>query len=649
MSFVLVDVADAEESSEEDDPAFDPPATVATQKISSIRAQRRERCQRRHSDQHAASADLNLADVVIQAQFPPCCDPERNVAQMEEIAKEFNRHLTSRVVVGATARKGIRVPPGHFLLAHRNHRAEVVVGQGKRVVCRIQTGYTEAAVLGVYHHSTPLIGAFGSSIVTVPSGRFAKAWSGHHPLLLGAGVHVVHDPLFRLESEGDWLVEQSCDVVEHEDLHIVRVPRQSLARVIVESRGVLLHPREEPYVYDTPFFQLLGFVSANAPYVRVRSVHRIIVPGGFVARVWRGAVPLILEACGDAPYEFDDDTLAIHHPFHSADISNTQQDSPQQLDLVPATTKVIRHGNLCRIRPGLDGAPEVGVARTAGGEHQVIDRTATIVEPTSFIGFLPLGCQTLSIPSNAPFVVARTADSLRVNVRLLVAFEVADALQLLRCVTLAALACVVEELALSEVARVVQRSTSQSFLGAITHESNLAKCLSAIGIRLVRLGCERATVADADLEQPMAEAAALSAQLATELAVAEQRSQIRLADLRSEAAIAIENERARCERFVSAAVSELEAVKVESQAIVARATGIANELQMQGEALQRYPALLQERLLCLLCGAMENWVQLPALPPQTGCGTCDPLEFDEPAISITPQQLQTMMAAFVVA
>lgn len=570
----------------------------------------------------STNAETQIDLVVTQSPF------EKIPADLRiaKVVEAFNKNVKEPVIVGAGARAGDRIEPGTFLLCHRNKVPEVAAGTGERLTIKITGGYTETGFLGrpdgKYKQTEPIIGDYGSYIVNVNQGMYAKVWSGNVPKLLGEGVHVIHDTLFRAEGNNTF-VKIADSYISHGTIHVIRVAMGSYGKVMLESKPFLLPYRKEPYVFCSAMLKYEGIVPESSSNIDFGTLHLIRVPAGSVARVWIGSKPLLLEY-RDEPYFFDDPLFRSHEGGSV---------------FVSANVKHIQHGSINRLRPGVDGDVELAVVQHDGDIH-FIDRFTTIDDPShAVLGFLNMGLQTHIFPSKATrderrrenakatveeiaFEPMTTRDSLKVGMKLLVAFQINDPHRLLKRLRLNECVMHVENLAVSDMARAVQNSTSQNFLhssGRSHHEmedhemsiadrvrKELATHLEDCGIRLVRFSIEEAKVLDEDLAKEMAKQALVAATASAQQAVIEQKAAVARSNAELDAMASRVKQDQENQIRISAAQAELEAERLRSQAIVVKAEAQAKAAQLQGQQFREYPELLQLELARLQMDALRN-------------------------------------------
>ena len=555
----------------------------------------------------------------------------------QTILKAFNVRVKDPVICDAGPRHGDRVDPGYFMVAQMNKVPELAIGDGSRLTLKITGTYTETGLIGngTYSQTDPLIGAYGSFVVNVPIGMLAKVWSGNTPILLGEGPHVIHDPLFR--AEGDLFIPLASQFINHGFIHIVRVPLGKYARVIVNTKAHFLSYRVDPYAFMTPLFQFdpaTGFVFQNEPYIYNGTLHLIRVPGGMVAKAWIGAKAILLEY-REEPYFFDDPLFRLERVSATEPFENAMQ-------------KHIRHGFIDRLRPGVNGDLEVCAVQTDGA-ITFIDRFTTLDDAThAVLGFINMGLQTEIFPSRGTkderrrenpkatpeeiqYEPMTTRDSLKVGVKLLVAYQIVDAPKMMRRLRIQNVGPHVESLAVSDMARAVQNSTSQNFLsssptkGAVDDgatrsigdvvRDELAHHMEECGLSLVRFNVEEAKVLDLDLAREMAKQALVAATASAQQATIVQKTAIAKSNAELEAmARRVAQEQENLLK-IAAAQSDLDSARIRAQALIIEAEAKMKAAQMEGEQYRKFPELLQLQIATLQMQAMQK-VSMQIISPE---------------------------------
>ena len=586
--------------------------------------------------------EVKIADVIKESPYRKM----RGEELTRVLVNEFNRGELGdkRVIVNAGARSGERVPPGHFMVAHKNKVCEIRAGTGDRFALHLTAGYTEIGYVGpkdgIVLQTEIVIGDYGTYIVNVPQSKIAKVWSGNQPYLLGEGPHVIHDPLFKPAS-GGFLVDTSDQHINHGNLQILRVPVGQYARVTINTNALLLPYRVDPYVFDTPLFSFGGFESAGSPYIEHGPLHLLRVPAGMIAKCWFGSKAVILEHREEA-YFFDDPLFRVEKKRGAAAGGGRGRGggggdaTDCAADFVDAQTKHVRHGTIDRLRPGVDGDLEKAVVQH-DGDIIFVDRFTTLDNPNhAVLGFLKMGIQTVVFPSKetreerrrenpkaTPEEIAyepmTTKDSLKMGMKLLVAFQVIDEHLLLRKLRLVDIIPHVENLCVSDMVRAVQHTTSGNFLNArssrddddgaaaagkesaadhiVDHvKDELREHLKECGLGLVRFNIEEARVLDETIAREMAKQSLVAATANAEQAVLKQNTAI----AKSRAELDAMSRRVQQEQEnqikIAAARADLEAARLRAEALVVEAEARQRASTMEAEVLTKYPALLQLRL-----------------------------------------------------
>ncbi|HEX2549561.1 MAG TPA: hypothetical protein VHM20_07020, partial [Gammaproteobacteria bacterium] len=295
----------------------------------------------------------NIADYIIPSAFSNT--PAEKLP--EEIVKSFNREVKSHhqkiIIEPGVWRSGQRIKPGQFFLAHKNKVPKIEIGNGRRLnVAFNLSPFTELDRIGTVEQSAPIFGAFGSYVLNVPPGQYAKAWSGNKPLFYGEGTHVIHDPLFRFDKSAADVVQsfrssehfsnQSDNYIQHGNFHVIRVLPGTFAKIFLNGKPELLAPRDKPYFFDSPLFKFnpqrdIIFQSEN--YIEHGNFHQLRVPPGKVAKILVNNIPQLLHPnINNTPY-------IINTPIFKFNPAS---------DFVNETENYIRHEtiHMVRVPPG---------------------------------------------------------------------------------------------------------------------------------------------------------------------------------------------------------------------------------------------------------------------------------------------------------
>jgi hypothetical protein len=231
-----------------------------------------------------------------------------------------------------------------------------------------------------------------------------------------------------------------------------------------------------------------------------------------------------------------------------------------------------------------------------------------------------------------------TRDSLKMGMKLLVAFQIKDPHLVLRKLRLTDIIPHVENLCVSDMVRAVQHTTSGNFLNANRSSSQnayldrvggsaaaaaqaeenaadhvvdmvrdeLRRHLVECGLELVRFNVEEAKVLDQEIAREMSRQSLVAATANAEQAVIKQKTAIAQSHAELEAMARRVQQDQENKIRISAAEAELQAARLNAQAVVVQAEAAARSAEMEGEVLMKYPALLQLRLAELQARALSG-------------------------------------------
>lgn len=289
--------------------------------------------------------DLPIDDVIRQAKFGLGQDI---ATQLPLIIAEFNKGKEPCYTVSATF--GERTQPGNLRLVHRNFRAQLIPGDGQRYRLRIDP-MAKIEDIHTYPLTTLVIGMHDTFLVTVPQGHVLKARLGAEkkPILLAEGRHVIHDPNFEIaqisnQPPSSALVKAWDAYIQHEQLHVLRIPQGEMAKVEFGPVPALLMAKEDgsPYCFDDASFKLTvatpnePFFNANVEWLQHKSLNRLRILPGKTARVLFGAQPVLLPS-RIQPYQFSRPDFSLVKP---------QAPAGREENFVDNTNEYYNHGDL---------------------------------------------------------------------------------------------------------------------------------------------------------------------------------------------------------------------------------------------------------------------------------------------------------------
>lgn len=156
------------------------------------------------------------------------------------------------------------------------------------------------STIGIFKQASALIGSNGHYVVNVPPGQFAKIYNGARARLLGSGQHVIITNNFQFNPATD-LVNQNTAYIQHNNIHVMRVPPGKIAIVNIDNVSYFLESRKDPYVFKTLQFDIIKpannqlFHDANAKVLRAGNAIRIIPDIGEIGVVNTGGKYKFLE------------------------------------------------------------------------------------------------------------------------------------------------------------------------------------------------------------------------------------------------------------------------------------------------------------------------------------------------------------------
>ncbi|MDX1902142.1 MAG: SPFH domain-containing protein [Gammaproteobacteria bacterium] len=449
--------------------------------------------------------ELSLDEIVCKANIT-LNENEDDSVLPRKIMEAFNKQLGNQehLIQKAWATQGTasRIKPTEFWMAATNQKPELNMDTGHRMIKRITDPNTKAESFGRVKFFEPYYGAYGVYVVNVPPGKFAKAKSNIRPIILGEGTHVIEDKAFQFDPQSGF-VDQSDLYINHEVLHIIRVPQGQYAKITIDNVPKLLGPSPEPYVFKSAVFTYDGLVNQGDYYIKhgvtqkrgkneivEDIIHIIRVPAGFLVKAWNNTEPVFLEA-RDKAYVFNSPRFRVETNDVKAkpekDARGEVKDEDDIISKNPiffkATENEIVHGKLKRLIPPLKTVFVIN----KDGVLDIVDRRTVLDSPTDkVVTTLPTSIQTLTLPTEersklnkksgdnaADGIVFVTKDSLRMAVRIMVAFQLTDPRATLQQLLPDDIKTHLENLAITEMGKLIQAKTSQELMAS--YNSNLAK------------------------------------------------------------------------------------------------------------------------------------------------------------------------------
>lgn len=540
---------------------------------------------------------LSLSDVII----PSTLFNSSSQKQAQNILEAFNARAkeTGKTCFTTSIVRGVATTPDEFVLGHRNKIPELAAFNGIQYIARTLNPslYISTDIIKKSKQADLFFGVYGSYVLNVTVGKFAKAWSGNQPLLFGAGPHVIHDANFKFDPTNEQsLVNESALYIQHSNIHILRVPAGKIAKVWIGTEALLLESQPDPYVFQSALFQLRKYNDNEYFY---NATERLIV---------HGSIKRIMPHTGEVAVTYNNGLLNI-------------------------------------IKPQENAKPTIINAAT----HEVN-------------GFISTGIQTLLFPSEETKKQRRkdntkatddevaceiftTKDSLKVGVKLLVAYRIVDPLKALSLlIDEKGLLSHIENLATVDMGKAIQQSSSQEFLSfyqnkpnkpevitnqeSLSHPSaappiqhiqdlvkdQLSKDLNEFGIELVRLNIETPKIIDPEIAKKMSEQALLTAGTSAQEAVLEANYGIAKRKAEQEAKIKEVAQKQINEALISKAEAELKAAKLNAESMLTTAKAEKEGALEKGKQYGD-PNLLELKKLEIQAKAIG---EANFLPPQFG-------------------------------
>lgn len=525
--------------------------------------------------------EKRLEDVLVQPTFSGT-DP--NVVA-KQILEAFNQHADKNLPCFTTSlTRGSTIGRNEFMIGNCNKIPQLHGYSGGTKIARcLYPGSinTTAEINKIVDITDRFYGIHGSYVLNVPQNKYARCYSWNIPKLYAPGIHVIHDTSFSFDSKNGF-VDQNVSHIQHGNINILYVPTGKIATIRIGATNHILDSRSTPYIFDHPLFSLIIpdkgdlFYDSSSEWLIHGSIKRLIIPTGKVAVTYNNGILEILEPSqGSRPIIIDSET----HKF-----SQFLDITVQTLQFPSEATKIQRKK----------------------------DRPHASAEENSYEIFT-------------------TRDSLKVGVKLLVAYRISDPYLAISSLSIDGLLPHVENLAVTDMAKAISQSSSQEFLSfyqtkpirsdpisrqgqdiasnlnsnvssnvepplmhfqdIVKHE--LAKDLNEYGIELLRLNVESPEIIDKSISSKMSEQALRSAEAnAQESVLVQQRNIAEQTAMKEARMLTIKTEQENQSRVLTAA-AELEAARNRADAILIEARAAKEANQLKAESWESNPKLFE--------------------------------------------------------
>jgi regulator of protease activity HflC (stomatin/prohibitin superfamily) len=392
-------------------------------------------------------------------------------ALTQQILAKFNQNIDKKdSCFEINVVRGEQIKPGHFMLGLRNNTPELHGPSADPIARRFtyKPGkFTKK--LGSVNQNKLFYGAEGSYVLNVPMGHYAKAWSDNKPILYGQGTHVIHSATFKFIEED--IVKQSKNYIEHGTIHILRVPAGYLAKIRLNNVPYILPAQKTPYIFNHPAFDMENdpYVKESESYIQHDTIHILRVPSGTIAKVSLGSHAFLLEAQKD-PYIYNSPVFSLEKAnkslYFKASSRLIEHGSIKRL--LPHTGEVaVTHdnGTLRVFPPPQDGQPIL----ITSPNHSIDGFLTTGLQTKTFPSE---GTKKRLLQENPQATVDEfsheiftTSDSLKLGVLLVVAYRIADPERALAILSNEEKILEhIENLARTDMGRAVKSCSSQQFL-----------------------------------------------------------------------------------------------------------------------------------------------------------------------------------------
>lgn len=555
--------------------------------------------------------------------------------QAINILNDFNRGIDKSAFCETIFPwRGSWINPGQFLLGARNKRAELAKYNPNYFTGSVwltKNPMDQTETISVHNTNDLFYGAYGTYVLNVPVGHYAKAWSGTQPKLYGPGPHVIRDPNFRFDKEHGLINLSSTNYIQHETLHIITVPAGYLAKALIGGMPYLLEARDTPYVFSLPNFKLEKtdghyFVSATHKFIEHGSIKRLLPYSGEVVITHNGGNLQIVHP------KADNTPTIINSCSHEV--------NPEFLSMATQTLYF--------------PSEKVKKMRTdRGASHDEIN-----------------------------YAICITSDSFRVGIELLVAYRIINAEKALtKLMSPEGIKEHIEGLATADMANAIQQSSCQQIRSYQTRPFVNSKMIKTdangkvaqppasnkmiktdangnplmslqdmvkeelanelyedYGVEIMRVSIESMKFIDADLAHIMAEQAKKTAETSQQQATMEQEYLIAQRHAEQAAKVRQIGINQENDALISQATAKFEAAKLDSATKTLSANASRDAALIEGEKYIRNPELLKLELTRMHMEALSRCQFVPpAIAPMITSGLVSSAGFfTQPSVPALP-------------
>ena len=205
-----------------------------------------------------------------------------NASSPEEVVRIANEIVEGNVSAISSV-LGHLIEPGKVGIILHNGKA-MLVGPGRWLLPN-----PRASLERIVSLTENTIEYESLTIVRVQRGEIGLAMDNGQPLILGEGIHVRNQRLFRFEKHES--VNQQY--LQHGSIHVIRVPKGHYGLVTENTVPKLLI--EGVHVTNSNVFKFNGLQLINQPYLNHGTLHILRIPKGKVALVTDNNIPRLLE------------------------------------------------------------------------------------------------------------------------------------------------------------------------------------------------------------------------------------------------------------------------------------------------------------------------------------------------------------------
>jgi len=365
---------------------------------------------------------------------------------------------------------------------------------------------------------------------------------------------------------------------------------------------------------------------------------------------------LLLEAQTE-PYVYNSSTFRVEGEQNNQIFSDATDElivHGSMKRVIPMTGRIaITYdcGNLKIIEPNTNSTPTLINSQTHKVHGFLDTNVQTCVFPSEEMKTIKKAENARATSEEISYFIYTTRDSLKIGVKLLVAFQISDPYKVLSRLRKEGIQSHVENLAAVDMGKTIQQLSSQEFLNFYINKpqkkeeaivdismprmnfqdvvkSALSKDLLEYGIELIRFNVETPIVLDKEIAKQMEESSLLSAKANAQESVIEQQMRIsaaqadqkarskqieqnqlneaKLSQVKTEAEARLAQARTEAEAARLAGEVAMMKAKTEAEVVMMRAKAETDAMMLKGKVYDEHPSLVELKKIELVTDAIRQ-------------------------------------------